>query len=79
MIRCRISADFIDALWEITSSHVCRRSFCTNMFLSGVPAEELMKISGHKNSDSFLRYIKIDNLQAANMLKEHRNNKNKKN
>ncbi len=65
--------------WELATSHVCRRSFCTNMFLSGVPAEELMKISGHKNSDSFLRYIKIDNLQAANMLKEHRNSKNKKN
>lgn len=79
MIRCKYGGGFLDVLWELASSHVCRRSFCTNVFLSGVTAEELMKISGHKNSDSFLRYIKIDNLQAANMLKEHRNSKNKKN
>jgi integrase len=30
--------------WEMMSSHTCRRSFCTNMYLSGFPAEELMNI-----------------------------------
>jgi hypothetical protein len=30
--------------WEMMSSHTCRRSFCTNMYLSGFPAEELMRI-----------------------------------
>lgn len=59
--------------WELASSHVCRRSFCTNMYLSGMPAEELMKISGHKSAAAFRRYIKVDNLQAANRLKELRN------
>lgn len=63
---------------ELISSHTCRRSFCTNMYLSGFPAEELMKISGHKSLAAFMRYIKVDNQQAANRLKELRNKINKK-
>lgn len=58
--------------WEMISSHTCRRSFCTNMYLSGFPAEELMRISGHKSPAAFMRYIKVDNQQAANRLKELR-------
>ena len=41
--------------------------------LSGFPAEELMKISGHKSPAAFMRYIKVDNQQAANRLKALRN------
>ena len=58
--------------WELISSHTCRRSFCTNMYLVGMPAEELMKISGHKSPAAFMRYIKVDNKQAADRLKELR-------
>ena len=60
--------------WEMISSHTCRRSFCTNMYLSGFPAEELMRISGHKSPAAFMRYIKVDNMQSANRLKALRNN-----
>ena len=63
--------------YELISSHTCRRSFCTNMYLAGFPAVELMKISGHKSTSAFLTYIKQDNLQAAMRLKEFRNNLNK--
>lgn len=59
--------------WEMISSHTCRRSFCTNMYLSGFPAQELMKISGHKSPAAFMRYIKVDNQQAANRLRALRN------
>ena len=58
--------------WEMISSHTCRRSFCTNMYLSGFPAGELMRISGHKSPSAFMRYINVDNLQAAKRLKELR-------
>ena len=58
--------------WEMISSHTCRRSFCTNMYLSGFPAAELMRISGHKSPSAFMRYIKEDNQQAAKRLKELR-------
>ena len=55
--------------YELISSHTCRRSFCTNMYLSGFPAEELMKISGHTSASAFMRYIKVDNQQSADRLK----------
>jgi len=58
--------------WEMISSHTCRRSFCTNMYLFGMRAEELMRISGHKSPAAFMRYIKVDNQQAAKRLKELR-------
>ncbi len=58
--------------YELMTSHTCRRSFCTNMYLAGFPSEELMKISGHKSVKAFLTYIKVDNFQAANRLKELR-------
>lgn len=60
--------------WEMISSHTCRRSFCTNMYLSGFPAGELMRITGHKSPAAFMRYIKVDNQQAAKRLKELRAN-----
>ena len=44
----------------------------TNMYLSGFPAAELMRISGHKSPSAFMRYIKVDNQQAAKRLKELR-------
>ncbi len=43
--------------WVI--SHTCRRSFCTNEFLSGAPVDLIMKISGHKSLRDFYRYIRI--------------------
>ena len=61
--------------WELISSHTCRRSFCTNMFRSGFPAEELMKISGHKSSSAFMRYIKIDGAESADRLRTFRKNR----
>lgn len=60
--------------YQLMSSHTCRRSFCTNMYLAGFPAEELMKISGHKSTQAFLTYIKVDNFQAAVRLKALRRN-----
>jgi integrase len=56
--------------WELISSHTCRRSFCTNQFLKGVPALLIRKISGHKTEKAFMEYIKVDEeLAAKEMLK----------
>lgn len=51
--------------WELVSSHTCRRSFCTNQFLKGVPSLLIRKISGHKTEKAFLEYIKVDEELAA--------------
>jgi integrase len=47
------------------ASHTCRRSFCTNQFLKGMPALLIRKISGHATEKAFLKYIKIDEEKAA--------------
>jgi site-specific recombinase XerD len=56
--------------YEWITSHTARRSFCTNEFINGTPVELIMKISGHKNTKDFYRYIRITPEEAANKIKE---------
>lgn len=61
--------------YEWITSHTCRRSFCTNEFLSGTPVELIMKISGHKSVKDFYKYIRITPEEAGQKIKklwEHR-------
>ena len=44
-------------LHDIVTSHDGRRSFATNCYLNGIPASQIMEITGHKTESSFLRYI----------------------
>ena len=55
-------------LW--ITSHTCRRSFCTNEFLAGTPAELIMKISGHKSLRDFYKYIRISPEEAGQKIRE---------
>lgn len=56
--------------FEWITSHTARRSFCTNEFLAGTPVELIMKISGHKRTKDFYRYIRVSPEEAANKIKE---------
>jgi site-specific recombinase XerD len=56
--------------YEWITSHTCRRSFCTNEFLSDTPVELIMKISGHKSLKDFYRYIKITPEEAGQKIKK---------
>jgi integrase len=55
--------------YDWISSHIARRSFCTNEFLAGTPVELIMKISGHKSIKDFYKYIRISPEEAANKIK----------
>lgn len=57
-------------LYEMISSHTCRRSFCTNLYRKGFPAIYIMQISGHTTEKAFLRYIKIDKKETADKLQQ---------
>ncbi len=52
------------------TSHTARRSFCTNEFLAGTPVELIMKISGHKRTKDFYKYIRVTPEEAAVRIKE---------
>lgn len=59
------------------TTHTARRSFATNLFLDGVPAITIMKITGHKTEKAFLLYIKITPNENAKILQLHWQKKNK--
>ena len=44
---------------ELISVHTGRKTFCTLSLEKGMSAEEVMQISGHKDYQSFKRYVKI--------------------
>jgi integrase len=58
-------------LWQCVTSHTARRSFATNYYLEGFPVIELMKITGHSSEKSFMRYIKVSQLDAGKKLQQH--------
>jgi integrase len=55
----------------LVSSHTCRRSCATNMYLAGVPVQDIMKVTGHKSEKSFFMYVKVTLQETADRLKEH--------
>lgn len=57
--------------WELVSSHTARRSFATNLYLSGFPTLSIMQITGHKTEKAFMKYIKVTPDQHAKLLQLH--------
>ncbi len=57
--------------WELVCTHTARRSGATNMYLAGVPSISIMKITGHKTENSFMKYIKISQEENAKLLADH--------
>jgi hypothetical protein len=42
--------------YSMLQSHTCRRSFCSNLLVHGIPKQFLMAVSGHKTEVSFNKY-----------------------
>jgi hypothetical protein len=55
--------------WEMVMTHTARRSFCTNMYLRGIPTPTIMSISGHRTEKNFYKYIKAEGIEHARMMK----------
>lgn len=54
--------------WMRIGSHSGRRSAATNMFLAGIPALRIMKITGHKTEEAFMHYIGLTKEENAAVL-----------
>ncbi len=67
---CGVKTDKYYKKHELLSSHCARRSFCTNAYLAGVPAINIMKITGHKTEKVFMGYIRFSQEENANKLKD---------
>jgi integrase len=64
--------------WKKIMTHTARRSFCTNMYLMGVPVPTIMSISGHKTQKSFMTYIKATGEEHAQIMKKFWDNNDEK-
>ncbi len=54
--------------YKLITTHVARRSFATNLFLLGVPAINIMKITGHTTEKMFMGYIRVDGRKNAQLM-----------
>lgn len=69
-MKGNIKNENIFPLYSLITSHCCRRSYATNMFKAGVPPMLIMSATGHKTESSFLKYIRANNEDKANLLAE---------
>lgn len=56
------------AKWELVTTHTARRSFASNFYRDGVPARTIMAITGHTTEQSFMRYIRLNNDEHADIM-----------
>ncbi len=55
--------------WELVSSHTARRSFATNLYLSGVSIEDIALLMGHgKNIETTKRYICAEREMSSSVM-----------
>lgn len=54
--------------WELVSSHICRRSFATNLY-GKLDNLTIMAITGHQTETQFLKYIRTTDTEKADKLK----------
>jgi integrase len=57
--------------WLEIRTHSARRSFATNAYLTGIPMRDIMQVTGHRTTESFLKYIRVTKLETAEKLKDH--------
>ena len=62
--------------YEFLTTHTARRSFATNEYLNGTPTITIMAITGHKTEKAFMRYIKLNHTDHAQLLKLHWDKRN---
>jgi hypothetical protein len=56
---------------DLITTHCARRTGCSLMYLAGIPIIDIMKISGHRTPNEFLKYIRIGKEETAVSLASH--------
>ncbi len=57
--------------YELISSHAARRTGITLLYLTGIPLQQVMLISGHKDQDSIRHYLRLTKEENVAMLKDN--------
>lgn len=62
--KARVEKSYV-AKYEEVSSHICRRSFATNLYRMGYNLAQIMPMTGHATESQLRQYIGIDNEMNA--------------
>lgn len=57
--------------YELVASHTARRSACTNLIKAGIDPRIIMVFSAHSTIAMLMRYIRIDDEEAAEQMIDH--------
>lgn len=68
MTKGGVRRDVALAKWQLIASHTARRSFATNLYKRGIPSQTIMAITGHRTESAFLKYLRLDGEQHADLL-----------
>lgn len=55
--------------WESVTSHTCRRSFATNMYLGGMPVSQIRAYTGHASDSVFMNYVQASDTEISQQVK----------
>ncbi len=58
--KARVEKSYVPKYLEV-SSHICRRSFATNLYRMGYSLAQIMPMTGHATESQLRQYIGIDN------------------
>lgn len=61
----------IKAKYELVSSHTARRTGITLLYMTGIPLQQVMLISGHKDQDSIRHYLRLTKEENVALLKDN--------
>ena len=62
--KARVEKSYIEK-HKLASSHLCRRSFATNLYRMGFKLSQIMPMTGHSTESQLREYIGIDSEQNA--------------
>ena len=55
--------------WQVLTSHVARRTMITLSLAAGLPAELVMRVSGHRDMETFRRYVRLADAYVAEQMR----------
>lgn len=59
----------VQEAWQLVTSHTCRRSFATNMYLKGVPVSHIRAYTTHANDKVFMNYVQATDTEVSQQVK----------
>lgn len=57
--------------YDLVSSHTARRTGVTLLYMTGIPLQQVMLISGHKDEDSIRHYLRLTKEENVALLRDN--------